>query len=98
MSHNLKDLKQEFLEYIEIERGRSLKTVRNYDHYLDRFIGFTKLTDPTKITEASVREFRLWLNRQDSGKKTDGHSETLKKKTQNYYLIALRSFLKYMLK
>jgi len=98
MSHNLKELKQEFLEYIEIEKGRSLKTVRNYDHYLTRFLEFTKLTDPKRISDTSVREFRLWLNRQDTGKPVDGRNETLKKKTQNYYLIALRSFLKFLMK
>ncbi len=95
MSQNIKQLKREFLEYLEIEKGRSLKTVENYDRYLKRFFGFTKINDPSKITDDKVREFRLWLNRQESNKK---NGETLKKKTQNYYLIALRSFLKYLVK
>ncbi len=94
MSHNLKQLKREFLEYLEIEKGRSLKTVENYDRYLKRFLEFTKITDPSKITDDKVREFRLWLNRQSSG----ANKGTLKKKTQNYYLIALRVFLKYLAK
>ena len=91
---SLKQLKRQFLEYIEIERGRSLKTVENYDHYLTRFLDFTKNDNPANITDTSVREFRLWLNRQSSGNKSK--SDTLSKKTQNYYLIALRAFLKYL--
>ena len=97
MSHNIKDLKQQFLEYIEIERGRSVKTVENYDRYITRFIDHTKVKSPSDITENVIREFRLWLNRQlasENGKST----ATLKKKTQNYYLISLRAFLKYMAK
>ncbi|MCX6701886.1 MAG: tyrosine-type recombinase/integrase [Candidatus Zambryskibacteria bacterium] len=92
---SLKQLKQQFLEYIEIERGRSMKTVENYDHYLSRFLNFSKNDNPTLITDASVREFRLWLNRQLAGNNKD-NNDTLSKKTQNYYLIALRAFLKYL--
>lgn len=95
MSHNLKDLKREFLEYLEIEKGRSLKTVENYDRYLTRFLKQTNITKTTDITEDSVRTYRLWLNRQDNKQKTGG---TLKKNTQNYHLIALRAFLKYLVK
>lgn len=92
---SLKQLKTQFLEYVEIERGRSLNTVQNYDHYLSRFLGFTKNDNPANIDDNMVREFRLWLNRQSAGaSKTKG--ETLGKKTQNYYLIALRAFLKYL--
>lgn len=94
---NLKELKKEFLEYIEIEKGRSLKTVENYDRYLSRFFEFAKINSPKQIDDDTVREFRLWLNRQTA---RDGKlgKETLKKKTQNYYLIALRNFLKYLMK
>ncbi len=95
MARGLKQLKQQFLEYIEIEKGRSMKTVENYDHYLSRFLDFTKNDNPANITDTSVREFRLWLNRQLTGHKK-AESETLSKKTQNYYLIALRAFLKYL--
>lgn len=100
MSHNLNlpALKRQFFEHLEIEKGRSLKTVENYERYLERFFSFTKISDPKKITDDAVREFRLWLNRQPSGAVVGGRSETLKKKTQNYYLIALRSFLKYLRK
>lgn len=92
---SLKKLKTQFLEYVEIEKGRSLKTVENYDHYLSRFLDYTKNDDPEKINDTMVREFRLWLNRQSTGHHKD-KGETLSKKTQNYYLIALRAFLKYL--
>ena len=100
MSHNIKTLKQEFLEYIEIEKGNSTKTVENYDGYLSRFFEFAKVTGPSDITAEKVREFRLWLNRQPashSGTKRFGE-KTISKKTQNYYLIALRVFLKFLTK
>lgn len=93
-------LKQEFLEYIEIERGRSVKTVENYDRYLSRFFTHAGVRTPKDITEPVLREYRLWLNRQEArpGQRTGPQHETLKKKTQNYYLIALRAFLKYLRK
>lgn len=92
MAQDLKSLKTQFLEYLEIEKGRSVKTVENYDRYLTRFLEHTKLSSPAKLTEPVVREFRLWLNRQP------GVSGDMKRKTQNYYLIALRAFLKYLRK
>lgn len=98
MSHNIEDLKRQFLEYIEIERGRSLKTLENYDHYLSRFIEYSKIKDPKDITDSMVREFRIWLNRQGTRREKGASMTTLKKKTQNYYLIALRAFLKYLAK
>ncbi|MFQ5661824.1 MAG: site-specific tyrosine recombinase/integron integrase [Candidatus Paceibacteria bacterium] len=98
MSQNIEQLKREFLEYLEIERGRSLKTIENYDRYLSRFIDATNIKKPSGITDEVVRKFRLWLNRQESGVTTEGVRDTLKKKTQNYYLIALRAFLKFLRK
>jgi len=92
MSGDLKSLKTEFLEHIEIEKGRSVKTVENYDRYLSRFLAQTKVTSPAKLDERMVREFRLWLNRQP------GVAGDMKKKTQNYYMIALRAFLKFLRK
>lgn len=89
------ELKRQFLEYLEIERGRSVKTVENYDRYLERFFTFSKATKPADITEEHIREFRLYLNRQP-GTKVGGRVEPMKRRTQNYYLIALRAFLKYM--
>ena len=96
MSHNLQALKTQFLEYVEIEKGRSLNTVRNYDQYLTRFLDYTKLKNPKDITDSVVREFRIWLNRQETKSEKGKSATTLKKRTQNYYLIALRAFLKYL--
>lgn len=94
---NINDLKRQFLEHIEIEKGRSIKTVENYDRYLDRFFTYAKIQNPEDISEDSVRNYRLWLNRQPATHNLQlAAKETLKKKTQNYYLIALRAFLKYI--
>ncbi len=92
MATDLQEYKAQFLEYVEIERGRSVKTVENYDRYLTRFFSQTKAKKPEDITQTAVREFRLWLNRQE------GVSGSMKRRTQNYYLIALRAFLKYLRK
>lgn len=92
------EAKTQFLEYVEIEKGLSLRTVRNYDHYLTKFFEFGKIGDVGDIDENKLREFRLFLNRQ-SGMKVRGQTAaSMKKNTQNYHLIALRSFLKYMMK
>jgi len=91
-------LKTEFLEYVEIEKGLSLKTVENYDRYLDRFFDVMEIQSIHDITDESVRKFRLYLNRQPGAKKRGQTPATLKKKTQNYHLIALRVFLKYLIK
>ena len=80
------------MEYLEIEKGRGVKTVENYDRYLTRFLAHTKVTSPSGITEQMVREFRLHLNRQP------GTTGTMKLKTQNYYMISLRAFLKFLRK
>lgn len=90
-------LKREFLEHTEIGRGRAVKTIENYDHYLTRFINFAKIKGASQIDESTVREFRLWLNRQSTGNNR-ATGATLSKKTQNYYMIALRAFLKYLAK
>lgn len=92
VAQDLKSLKTQFLEYIEIEKGRSVKTVENYDRYLTRFLTQTGVKTPAALTEKVVREFRIWLNRQA------GVSGSMKRKTQNYYMIALRAFLKYLRK
>lgn len=84
----------DFLEYLEVERGRSQRTIRNYDFYLKRFSGFAKNPPPNKITREMIKRYRLWLNRMEGGRQ----KENLKKSTQNYHLIALRSFLKYLSK
>jgi site-specific recombinase XerD len=119
MGMNLQELSRQFLEHVEIEKGRSLKTIENYDRYLKAFFEFLSSTgkgdSPSSITPEALREYRLWLNRKPLGSmpgsakanakngfKSSSYgslgAETLKKRTQNYYLIALRSFLKYMAK
>ena len=89
----IKELKSQFLEYLEIEKNRSPKTIENYNHYLTRFINFAKVESPKDITEETIRRYRLQLNRI-----TDEREKPLKKVTQNYHVIALRSFLKYLAK
>lgn len=98
VNKSLKELKTEFLEYVEIERGRGLKTVENYDRYLSRFLQISKVVKPEDITDDTVRQFRLWLNRQNGQAVRGIATGNMKKKTQNYYLIALRMFLKYLSK
>lgn len=90
---DLKYLYQQFLEYLEVEKGRSLKTIENYDRYVKKFLEFSKIKSPSSIDDDLLRKYRLYLNRL---KKSDGNN--LDKKTQNYYLIALRVFLKYLAK
>lgn len=90
---DLKQLKTQFLEYLEIEKNRSPKTTQNYDHYLRRFFDFAKISQPQQISEELIRKFRIYLNRLTA---QDG--EPLKKVTQNYHIIALRAFLKYLAK
>ena len=90
----LKDYLTDFLEYLEIEKNRSQQTVKNYDFYLRRFVSWLgEKKKPNDIEAENVRQYRLWLNRL-----VDVHGEPLKKNTQNYHLIALRSFLKYLAK
>jgi site-specific recombinase XerD len=89
---NAEAAKRQFLEYTEIERGRAVKTIQNYDHYLTRFFVQMDIKSTNEITESKVREFRMWLNRQA------GVEGSMKRRTQNYYLIALRAFLKFLRK
>lgn len=90
---NLSELISEFLEHLEIEQNRSQKTIRNYEHYLMRLVEFSDDCDIAKLDGEMVRQYRLWLNRY-----RDEHNQELSKTTQNYHLIALRSFLKYLAK
>jgi len=94
-SMDIATAKRQFLEYIEIEKGRSLLTVRNYEHYLDRAFSDMKVVSVKDITEDTLREYRLSLNRSPGAKIKGQTPGTMKKNTQNYHLIALRSFLKY---
>ena len=86
----LSKAKTDFLEYLEIEQNRSQKTIANYDHYLTRLVDFAGEIKVGDIDAELVRKWRLWLNR--LGTNT---SDELGKSTQNYHLIALRSFLKF---
>ena len=98
---NLLEAKKQYLQYIEIEKGRSLNTVENYEHYLKRFLDFAAqsgVTSPEDITDPLMREYRMYLNRLEVYTRPGRAKETLKKRTQNYHLIALRSFFKYMRK
>ena len=92
------ELMNDFLEHLEIEAGRSKKTVDNYRLYLERFYelaieilgkGSLKAED---ITKELLRKYRLKLNRFGS----DNGEDDLKTITQMYHLIALRGFLKYL--
>ncbi|GAC1390694.1 MAG: tyrosine recombinase XerC [Candidatus Saccharimonadales bacterium] len=85
--------KTDFLEYLEIEQNRSQKTLRNYDHYLTRLSDFAGEIQIQDIDAELIRKWRLWLNRLG----TNTNSE-MSKLTQNYHLIALRSFLKFCTK
>ena len=84
---------RQFLEHCEVELGHSPLTIRNYEHYLRRFMSFCETQQCTMIdgvTHDIVRAYRLWLHRQQTIK-----GEPLSRQTQNYHLIALRSLLKY---
>lgn len=83
----------DFLDHLEIEKNRSPKTRENYDFYLKRFSEFAKEPAPAAITLDMIRAYRLHLNRL-----ADQEGIPLKKNTQNYHLIALRAFLKYLSK
>lgn len=87
---------RDYLAYLEIEKNRSLATVDNYDRYLRRFLAWGQergVTDPERITYDVVRDYRLHLNRL-----TTPAGEPLRRSTQNYHIIALRAFLKYLAK
>jgi site-specific recombinase XerD len=97
-TNNLQDLIGDFLEYCEIEKGHSELTIRNYEHYLNRFYEFMtedkkREVKASQITQDKIRAYRLFLNRLES---KDG--EGLKRITQNYHLIAVRALLRYFAK
>lgn len=82
----------DYLEYLEIERNSSSRTIKNYDHYLKRFLDFAGDITPESINLELIRKYRLFLSRF-----TDPETnKPLKRKTQNFFMIALRSFLKYL--
>ncbi|MCL6096155.1 MAG: tyrosine-type recombinase/integrase [Patescibacteria group bacterium] len=93
----LPKLIDEFLEYLEVERNCSKLTIRDYRHYLDVFQKWFSSTLPDKSIEnldlSIVRKYRVFLSN-----RADDKGLTLKRVTQNYYVIALRSFLRYLIK
>lgn len=87
---DISDLIIDFIEHIEVERGRAQKTAENYHLYLQRLVEFAGNIDVSKIDAELVRKWRLWLNRY-----TNEQDDSLSTITQSYHLIALRSFLGY---
>lgn len=83
----------DYVEHLEVERGRSSKTAQNYNHYLERLVDFTGDIEVSEITTELIRKYRLWLNRH-----VNDNGETLSTITQSYHLIALRGFLAYLAK
>lgn len=84
---SVEPLLQDYLNYLEIEKNRSPKTRENYERYLKEFLTQTKIKKVEDITDRLITEFRLQLSRKN-----------LKKITQSYYVIAIRNFLKYLVK
>ena len=98
---DISDLISDFLESLEIEKGRSTKTTENYGLYLARFLDLITqdfpegaTIKPSDLTPEILRKFRLRLNRFDDNQ----NHERLSALTQSYHLIALRGFLKYLAK
>ena len=94
--NQIRELIREFLEYCEIEKNRSNLTLRNYQHYLERFAQFCteqNIIQPQQIKLETIRSYRLYINRL-----RDSKGKQLKLVTQNYHVIAIRAFLKYLAK
>src|SRR4029078_5221371 len=86
-----------FLEYLEIEKNASKLTTRNYRHYLKRFSEWFESHYPQKdikdINIDLVRRYRVYLSDY-----VDDKGITLMRVTQGYYIIALRSFLRFLVR
>lgn len=97
MSDNLHDQIQSFLEYLEIEKNCSKLTIRDYRHYLEVFENWFGSILPNKSLKSLdlqiIRRYRVFL-----ANRIDSKGLTLKRVTQNYYVIALRSFLRFLIK
>jgi len=89
----LKDHIRRFLEHAEVAKNQSPKTIENYSHYLSRFSNWAGNITPGQITLKTIQDYRLFLNRHK-----DEKGKGLGIKTQNYHIIALRAFLKYLIK
>lgn len=84
---------RDFLEHTEVGRNQARKTIENYQHYLNRFLKWYGDKSPHTITLNDIHKYRLFLNRYE-----DDRGRTLGVKTQNYHVIALRAFFKYLTK
>ena len=85
----------DFLEYLEVDKGLSQATITNYAFYLRRFANFMQkrgISSIERLDKQLVHKYRVWLN-----SLKDKHGESLQRNTQNYHLIALRSWLKYLI-
>lgn len=87
MKEEAQVLLEQYLDYLEIEKNRSRKTRENYGRYLFAFFEDQNIKKISHITAERVRNFRVHLSGKD-----------LKKNTQGYYVIAIRNFLKYLIK
>lgn len=88
---------QDFLDWLDVEKGLSPKSQENYGRFLKKFLDWlnkNKLDHllPHELTAQHIRDYRLFLSR---GSSTVSPLKGLKKTTQNYYLIAVRSLLNY---
>ncbi len=92
---------EQFILYLQVERNYSPLTVRNYQAYLGEFYDFLtskkKINSPTlsALTLDNIDDYRVFLSR----KMLDPRRKIfLSTKTQNYYLIALRGWLRFLIK
>lgn len=84
----IETLLKDYLDYLEIEKNRSPRTKDVYGRVLKKFFSFAKIKSPENITNEKVRSFRIYL----------AEKTKLKKNTQSYYIIAIRNFLRYLIK
>ncbi len=103
MTQDIKELTDSYLQYLEIEKGYSPRTIQNYRRFLEHFLAWSRLKNPQEITQDVIIQFRVHLahegSRNANGEKASSKAvRPLSKKTQNYYLIALRGFLRFLIK
>jgi len=88
---------EEFLENLEIERNCSPLTIRNYRHYLNRFSSWLKRNnlqgEPGSINLEIIKKYRVFLARFSTP-----NGIPLSRSTQSYHVIALRAFLRWLIK
>jgi site-specific recombinase XerD len=86
----------DFLDWLDVEKGLSSKSQENYARFIKKFFEWLKMNKlenltPKELTQEHIFKYRLFLSRYYTPKK----GKPLKRSTQNYYLIALRSLLTY---